>query len=62
MFSDNAALANGTEEYPLEMKLKNVDICIRDDAILSELIRGAYCKRITFENANIPTKEDRTLL
>lgn len=45
--------AYGTEECPLEMKFKNVDICIRDDATLSELIRGAYCKRITFENVKI---------
>ncbi len=45
--------AYGTEKAPLEMRLKNVDISIREDSALTELIKAAHCNRIVFENVNI---------
>ena len=45
--------AYGTEKYPLELRLKNVDISMHEEASLTELIKAAHCNRIVFENVTI---------
>ena len=45
--------AYGREDSPLELTLKNIDISVREDSEVTELIKSAHCKRITLENLKL---------
>ena len=45
--------AYGREDFPLELTLKNIEISVREDAEVNELIKSAHCKKIVLDNVNL---------
>ncbi|MBQ8408370.1 MAG: right-handed parallel beta-helix repeat-containing protein [Clostridia bacterium] len=54
--------AYGREDSPLELRLENVEISVREGAELDTLVKAAHCKRVVFDNVKIESFGGESLI